>query len=39
MPIDLLKEIPKITGEIGFEPTDFPALSALCKAFDQIDAG
>jgi len=37
MTIDLLKEMPQITGEIGLEPADLPAPSTLCKAFDRIE--
>ena len=36
MTVDLLKEMPQITGEIGLEAADLPAPSTLCKAFDQI---
>jgi len=36
MTIDLLKEMPQITGEIGLDVADLPAPSTLCKAFDQI---
>jgi IS5 family transposase len=36
MTIDLLKEMPQITGEIGLEAADFPSPSTLCKAFDRI---
>ena len=32
--IDLLKEMPQITGEIGLDAADLPAPSTLCKAFD-----
>ncbi len=34
--IDLLKEMPQITGEIGLGSADLPAPSTLCKAFDHI---
>ncbi|SDN52193.1 hypothetical protein SAMN05192554_1556, partial [Haloarchaeobius iranensis] len=36
MTIDLLKEMPQITGEIGLSKADLPAPSTLCKAFDRI---
>ena len=36
MTIDLLKEMPQITGEIGLRTADLPAPSTLCKAFDRI---
>ncbi|WP_435094995.1 IS5/IS1182 family transposase [Halorubrum sp. N11] len=36
MTIDLLKEMPQITGEIGLNAADPPAPSTLCKAFDWI---
>ncbi|ELZ39079.1 ISH9-type transposase ISHwa3 [Halorubrum saccharovorum DSM 1137] len=36
MTIDLLKEMPQITGEIGLNAADLPAPSTLCKAFDRI---
>ena len=36
MTIDLLKEMPQITGEIGLNAADLPSPSTLCKAFDQI---
>ena len=36
MTIDLLKEMPQITGEIGLEAADLPSPSTLCKAFDRI---
>jgi len=36
MTIDLLKEMPQITGGIGLNTADLPALSTLCKAFDRI---
>ena len=36
MTIDLLKEMPQITGEIGLSAADLPAPSTLCKAFDRI---
>ena len=36
MTIDLLKEMPQITGEIGLSAADLPSPSALCKAFDRI---
>jgi len=31
MTIDLLKEMPQITGEIGRAEADFPCLSTLCS--------
>ena len=37
MTIDLLKEMPQITGEIGLNAADLPAPSTLCKAFDRIN--
>lgn len=37
MTIDLLKEMPQITGEIGLNTTDLPAPSTLCKALDRIE--
>jgi IS5 family transposase len=37
MTLDLLKEMPQITGEIGLEPSDLPAPSTLCKAFDRTE--
>lgn len=37
MTIDLLKEMPQITGEIGLDAADLPAPSTLCKALDQIE--
>ncbi|MFC6768289.1 IS5 family transposase [Natrinema soli] len=36
MTIDLLKEMPQITGEIGLNAADLPSPSTLCKAFDRI---
>ncbi len=36
MTIDLLKEMPQITGEIGRVEADLPSASTLCKAFDRI---
>src|SRR6056297_2405784 len=36
MTIDLLKEMPQITGEIGLSAADLPSPSTLCKAFDRI---
>lgn len=36
MTINLLKEMPQITGEIGRIKADLPAPSTLCKAFDRI---
>jgi len=36
MTIDLLKEMPQITGDIGLSAADLPAPSTLCKAFDWI---
>ena len=37
MIIDLLKEMPQITGEIGLDAADLPAPSTLCKALDRIE--
>jgi len=37
MTIDLLKEMPRITREIGLEPADLPHPSTLCLAFDRIE--
>ena len=37
MTIDLLKEMPQITGEIGLGAADLRAPSTLCKAFDRIE--
>ena len=37
MTIDLLTEMPQITGEIGLNAADLPAPSMLCKAFDRIE--
>ena len=37
MTIDLLKEMPQITGEIGLDAADLPAPSTLCKALDRIE--
>jgi IS5 family transposase len=39
MTIDLLKEMPQITGEIGRAEADLPSPSTLCKAFDRISMG
>ena len=39
MTIDLLKEMPQITGEIGLSAADLPSPSTLCKAFDRISMG
>jgi len=36
MTIDLLTEMPQITGEIGLNAADFSAPSTLYKAFDRI---
>jgi len=36
MTIDLLKEMPQITGEIGLSTADLPSPSTLCKVFDRI---
>ena len=36
MTIDLLKEMPQITEEIGLSAADLPSPSTLCKAFDRI---
>jgi IS5 family transposase len=35
--IDLLKEMPQITQEIGLDAADLPAPSTLCKALDRIE--
>ena len=37
MAIDLLKEMPQITGEIGRVEADLPAPSTLCKSLDRIE--
>ena len=37
MTIDLLKEMPQITGEIGLNVADLPAPSTLCKALERIE--
>ena len=37
MTIDLLKEMPQITREIGLDAADLPAPSRLCKALDRIE--
>ena len=37
MTIDLLKEMPQITGESGRVKAALPAPSTLCKAFDRIE--
>jgi len=37
MTIDLLNEMPQITGEIGLDAADLPAPSTLCKALDRIE--
>ena len=37
MTVDLLKETPQITGEIGLSAADLPAPSTSYKAFDQIN--
>jgi len=37
MTIDLLKEMPQITGEISLSAADLPSPSTLCKAFDRIE--
>ena len=37
MTIDLLKEMPQITREIGLEAADLPVPSTLCKALDRIE--
>ncbi len=37
MTIDLLKEMPQISREIGLEPADLPHPSTLCLAFDRIE--
>ena len=37
MTIDLSKEMPQITGEIGLDAADLPAPSTLCKALDRIE--
>jgi len=36
MTIDLLKEMPQITREIGRFEADLPSPSTLCKTFDWI---
>ena len=36
MTIDLLKEMPQITRDVGLSAADLPAPSTLCKAFDRI---
>ncbi len=36
MTIDVLTEMPQITGEIGLSAADLPSPSTLCKAFDRI---
>ncbi len=36
MTIDLLKEMPQITGEIGLSAADLPSPSTLCKVLDRI---
>lgn len=37
MTIDVLTEMPRISREIGLEPTDLPHPSTLCLAFDRIE--
>ena len=37
MTIDLLKEMPQITGEIGLDAADLPVPPTLCKALDRIE--
>ena len=37
MTIDLLKEMPRISREIGLEPADLPHPSTLCLAFERIE--
>ena len=37
MTIDLLKEMPQITGEIGLDSADLPVPSTLRKALDRIE--
>ena len=37
MTIDLLREMPQISREIGLEPADLPHPSTLCLAFDRIE--
>ena len=37
MTVDLLQEMPQITGEIGLDAADLLAPSTLCKAFDRIE--
>ena len=37
MTIDLLKEMPQITGKIGLNAADLPAPSTLSKALDRIE--
>ncbi len=36
MTIDLLKEIPQITGDIGLRAADLPVPPTLCEVFDRI---
>lgn len=36
MTIDLLQEMPRISREIGLEPSDLPHPSTLCLAFERI---
>ena len=37
MTVDLLQEMPQITGEIGLDAADLLAPSTLCKVFDRIE--
>ena len=37
MTIDLLREMPRITREIGLEPSDLPHYSTLCLAFERLE--
>jgi len=37
MTIDLLKEMPRITREIGLKAADLPHYSTLCKSYDRIE--
>jgi IS5 family transposase len=37
MTIDLLKEMPRISREIGLEPADLPHPSTLCLSFERIE--
>jgi hypothetical protein len=35
MMVDLLRKMLQITGDIGLNAVDFPALSTFCKAFNR----